>query len=127
MSKWRRFKLLKPENEEKLEVMLDKKGMTRDDLLFIFSTLELRKGPYIEISEKYIIDIEGNFVTWKCRKPFTEKEKEVRISRFENIDNAVINLKTLSDNDITNDLSDTDYLKLLLSVAVDKWKGSDNK
>ena len=38
------------------------------------------------------------------------------------MDNAIINMETLSENDITNDLSDTDYLKLLLSVAVDKWK-----
>lgn len=82
----------------------------------------MSKTPNIKIDKTDIINIEGNFVTWQCKNSTTENKREIRISRFEDMDNAIINMETLSENDITNNLSDTDYLKLLLSVAVDKWK-----
>lgn len=81
----------------------------------------------IEIGKTDIINIEGNFVTWQRKNSTAENKREIRISRFENVENATLNTETLSANDITNDLSDTDYLKLLLSVAVDKWNGGSNK
>lgn len=94
------------------------------DLIFqLNKNKNQNKGPYIDESEKrFILDIEGNFVVWQSRKPFTENEMETHISRFENMSNAVINAHTLFENDITSNLNDADYLKLLLSVAVDKWK-----
>ena len=41
-NEWRRFKLIAPENEEALTAMLNSKGITREDLILIFQTLELR-------------------------------------------------------------------------------------
>lgn len=41
MNEWRRFKLVNHENEGELNELLDKKNITRDDLIFIFSTLKL--------------------------------------------------------------------------------------
>lgn len=87
----------------------------------------MSKTPNIKIDKTDIINIEGNFVTWQCKNSTTENKREIRISRFENVENATLNTETLSANDITNDLSDTDYLKLLLSVAVGKWNGGSNK
>lgn len=43
MNKWRRFKLVKPENEKELNKMLGNKNITREDLILILSTLELRE------------------------------------------------------------------------------------
>lgn len=87
----------------------------------------MSKIPNIEIDKNGIINIVGNFVTWQCENPIAKDKREIRISHFKNMDNATINMKTLSENDITSNLSDTDYLKLLLSVAVDKWRAGGNK
>ena len=40
---WRRFKVIKPKFEDDLKLKKKKKGITRDDLILILSTLELRK------------------------------------------------------------------------------------
>lgn len=41
-SQWRRFNVIKPEYEDDLRLLLDEKNITRDDLILILSTLELR-------------------------------------------------------------------------------------
>lgn len=46
MNEWRRFKLVNPENEGELNELLDKKNITRDDLIFIFSTLKLTEQSF---------------------------------------------------------------------------------
>lgn len=43
MSELRRFRLVNSKNEKKLNVLIDKKNITRDDLILILSTLELRE------------------------------------------------------------------------------------
>lgn len=46
MNEWRRFKLVSPEKGGKLNKLIDEKKITRDDLIFIFSTLKLTEQSF---------------------------------------------------------------------------------
>lgn len=43
---WRRFTIKTPEKEKALNELFDKKGITREDLILILSTLELNESAF---------------------------------------------------------------------------------
>lgn len=77
---WRRFELVNPDQENKLSELCDSKGLTREDLLLICSTIKLKNE--FKATEELVKELQSRKNVQKISvgpyEPYDLREKYVR-------------------------------------------------